>query len=67
MSEEAKWKEYIQDFMVEADGVYESSSKTVVSVGGMVTKHKLFADHETLEWEVNKGTDEITGVKYLGR
>ena len=67
MSEETKWKECIQDFIVEADGIYTSSSRDVIKDDSMVTSYKLFADHETLEWDLNKRTDVITGVKYLGR
>ena len=67
MCEEAKWKEYLEDFLVGAEGNYEHSQTFKISKGRAVTQHKLFSATETIEWNLDKKTKEITGVKHLGR
>ena len=68
MCEEAKWKEYLQDFLSGADGDFEHATKNVINVSGdQLQNHKLYSKTETIEWNVNKKTEEITGVRHLGR
>ena len=68
MCEEAKWKEYLEDFLAGADGDYQHSQKSMISSEGKsVITHKLFSKTETIEWSLDKKTKEITGVRHLGR
>ena len=68
MCEVEKWKEYLEDFLAGADGDYEHSEKNMInSEGNAVILHKLYSETETIEWELNRKTEEITGVRHLGR
>jgi len=68
MCEEAKWKEYLEDFLAGADGDYQHATIDIINnSGNLVQQHKLYSKTETIRWELNKKNDEITGVEHLGR
>ena len=68
MCEEAKWKEYLEDFLAGADGNFEHATKNQINTSGSyVEHHTLISSTETIEWDLNKKTEAITGVRHLGR
>lgn len=67
MSKEKLWQECLEDFLVGADGKYEHSESSVIKDGRAATNHTLYADRETLSWDVDNKTKEIIEVEHLGR
>lgn len=67
MNQEAEWKECLEDFIVGCGGNYEHSEIKVVDKGEMVIRHKLFSGKETISWDTNNVTKEISKVEHLGR
>ena len=67
MSKEAHWKECLEDFLVSAEGDYTHSESLAVYEGRPTKEHTLFAKKETITWNIDTKTNEILGVKHLGR